>query len=106
MPTFVEDNNVLWLAVEKVGSPPAWQADTNYNIGDVVVPTSPQIGQENLAFQCVGFLGESSGSEPVFPATVGHTVDDKQIEWICQDPAQNPAALPPNTYYLINPTLN
>lgn len=99
--TFVEDNEVLWLAVQKVGNPPAWQPNTNYKLGDVVVPTSPQSGQENLMFQCVGFLGKAGGIAPVFPTTVGQKVADNQVEWECVNPGADPNQLEYNKYFQI-----
>lgn len=103
---FVTDNQILWLAVTLVGSPPTWQPGVNYNLGDVVVPISPQPSQANLMFQCVGFLGQSGGSAPSFPSAAGDTViDNEEIEWLAVDPTQPPPSLPYNEYYLIQPTL-
>lgn len=100
-----DDAEILWLVVLKVGSPPAWQPNTNYNIGDIVVPIAPQVGQENLAFQVVGFLAKSASSQPVFPLTVGNTILDNQVEWKCVDPAADPSQLKYNEYYLISQTV-
>ena len=97
-----EDNEIIWLAITKVGSPPAWQANWRYKLGDVVVPTNPQVGQENLAFQCVGFLGKSSSVQPAFTTTVGNTTEDNQIEWRCADPDEDPLKLKYDQYYLIS----
>lgn len=102
----VEDGEILWLAVAKVGNPPAWAPDTNYDLGDTVVPIAPQAGQENLAFQCVGFLGKSNSSQPVFPSTVGNVVIDGQIEWKTTDPTADPLALEYDQYYLIGRTVS
>lgn len=99
--TFIIDNQILWLAVTKVGNPPAWVPQTNYQLGDVVVPTAPQVSQANLMFQVVGFLGMSGGSEPSFPVVAGNTVIDNQIQWEAVNPNLSPPALPYNEYYLI-----
>ena len=104
-PVMTTDGNILWLAIAKTGSPPAWSQNTNYEIGDVVVPTAPMVGQENLAFQCVGFLAKSSGVQPVFPVSVGQTIVDGEAEWRCVNPEADPVQLPYNRYYLITQTV-
>lgn len=101
---FIEDGEILWLAVAKVGSPPAWIPNNDYKLGDIVVPIAPDVGQINLAFQCVGFLAKSNSSPPVFPLTVGQTVLDNQVEWRAVVPAADPLKLPYDRYYLIDET--
>lgn len=103
---FVTDNQVLWLACTKTGSPPTWQPGTNYNLGDVVVPINPQSSQDNLMFQCVGFIGTSGGSAPSFPTQAGNlVVDNEQLQWEAVSPSGPPPTLPYNEYYVISPTL-
>ena len=101
-PNLIEDGEILWLAITKVGNPPVWQPGANYNMGDIIVPTTPDANQLNLAFQCVGFLKKSSSSEPVFPVTANAVIISNQIEWLTVDPATNPAVLDYNQYYLIS----
>lgn len=102
---FIEDSEILWLAVEKVGSPPVWAPNAVYQLGDLVVPVNPQPGQENLAFQCVGFLGQSGGSQPAFTTGIGDSILDNQIEWRAVDPNADPLRLKYDQYYLINETV-
>jgi hypothetical protein len=99
--TYVEDGDILWLAINKVGNPPVWQQGTIYNIGDVVVPVNPDSGQTNLAFQCVGFLGKSAAVQPVFPTVGGNTIVDGGVIWKAVDPIANPDKLAYNEYYVI-----
>jgi hypothetical protein len=101
-PLFVKDHRVLWLQVPKVGTPAAWEAGKNYKIGDTVVPTAPPAELADKMFQCVGFLGKSGTSEPVFPNVLGNTVIDNNIIWKARDPELSPEALDKNEYCLID----
>lgn len=107
-PNFVVDKDILWLEVPKSGSPPEWQPNTNYNKGDTVIPTSSFIlppGKESVMFQCVGFVGKSGITEPVFPVAIGNTVIDNNIEWICRDPLAPSVNIDWFEYYQITHTL-
>lgn len=104
-PLFVTDGRILWLTEQLVGSPPAWQPGYNYQLGDIVVPTSPTAQQLNLQFQCVGFIGTSGGTQPDFPGATGDTVVDNQIVWTALNPAEDPPQLPYDQYYIITPTI-
>lgn len=102
---FVNDGDILWLTLPKVGSPPVWNHDTEYNLGDVVVPRFPSAGQESLMFQCVGFVGTSGGSTPSFPTTVGQELVEGTNKWIARDPNSNPAQIDNHEYYYIKKTV-
>ena len=78
---FIKDGSILWLQVPLVGTPDAWEPGKNYKIGDTVVPTAPISGLEDSMFMCVGFLGRSAGSQPVFPTVVNNEVIDNNIVW-------------------------
>lgn len=105
--SFTEDNQILWLMVAKSGTPPTWQGDNTYSIGDVVVPTSVQTGQENVMWQAVAIMGRTGSSEPTFPTAFGGTVIDNEVEWAARNKATGLTVVSPespndNEYYLIN----
>lgn len=103
---FTDDNDILWLCVAKSGTPDRWRPGTNYKKGDTVVPRFPVSGQEDIMFQCVGFIGKSNNSEPTWVNTNGALVIDNNIEWIARDPDVDPASLPTKEYYLIDQTVS
>jgi hypothetical protein len=103
--SFTNDNQLIWLMVELEGTPVAWQDDTVYNVGDVVIPTNVQAGQENIMFQVVAVTGQSDSSEPTFPTNAGETVIDKDIKWLTRLNTENPPAISENEYYLIDETI-
>lgn len=103
---FLLDKNIIWTPLTKRGNPPVWTADTEYKLGDVVVPTVPQSGQENVMFQVVGFVGYSGSSTPgSLPVAAGQTVLDGEVEWKSRLASDDPTQLPYNEYYLINETV-
>jgi 3'-phosphoadenosine 5'-phosphosulfate sulfotransferase (PAPS reductase)/FAD synthetase len=107
MDYFIQDNNILWTPMTKQGTPPAWQPGVEYKIGDVIVPSNPQSGQENLMFMCVGFMGRSGTSQPgSLPLVAGIDVTDGQIKWKSRLAESDPAKLPYDEYALITETLN
>lgn len=99
---FVKDNAILWLQVVLRGTPVPWVPGNNYHIGDTVVPAVPVPALAGFMFQCVGFIGQSAGSQPTFPLTPGLQVVDGSLLWACRDPAVDPVQLPENEYYLID----
>lgn len=101
----VFDAQIIWLTIAKTGSPPVWQQGVNYRRGDIVVPTVILPGQENIAFQCVGFRGKSGVTQPVFPLSTGQIVEDGDIEWKTVNPEANPLQLSYDQYYLIDQTV-
>jgi hypothetical protein len=103
--TFVDDNQILWLMVAKEGTPPAWSSNTEYEIGDSVIPTSIQTGQEEIMFQFVAFIGKSGDSEPTFPSSFGDEVLDNEVVWIARNTSDGPESPRENEYYLINETV-
>jgi len=62
----------------------AWVADTVTAVGDIVVPTA---GKENgFRYECTAAAGDKkthATTEPTWPTTVGDTVVDDQVTWIC-----------------------
>jgi len=55
-----------------------WEAATEYAVGDVVRPTT---GNEFL-YRCYD-AGTSDSAEPSWPTTVGESVSDNTVEWVC-----------------------
>ncbi len=102
--TFIEDQNILWLQLTKIGSPPAWESGKIYNVGDLVVPRNPTVEQADMMFQCVGFLAKTPSSAPAWPSgpTEGETLISGNVEYVAQAADKPPAALAANQYYLIN----
>lgn len=103
MSCFIFDRNILWLQLEKSGSPPAWEANKNYKLGDIVVPTNPTPEQENMMFQCVGFVGSSNSTQPSFPIVEGQIVIDNEIIWKAKLQNSDPEELAKDEYYIISP---
>ena len=57
----------------------AWEADTAYELGDIVVPTTPN----DRIYECTT-AGISAGVEPVWPDGEGDTIADNTVEWTCR----------------------
>jgi hypothetical protein len=102
--TLLQDGNILWIPVVKVGNPDPWESGRDYKIGDVVVPRFPVVGQEDFMFQVVGFAGTSGSSEPVFPSTEFARVEDGGIVWRALRKDRDPPQLPVNEYYILSET--
>ena len=98
----VQDGDIVWVARPTEGTPAAWTADTIYRIGDLVEATdtgaSDTIG---VMWQAYTYIGKSDVSQPTFLSTLGTTVIDGNLNWICQDPSQEVSQLNPNQYYTI-----
>lgn len=73
------DDSFSWDgARHRVWEASAWQSNTVYSEGDLVVPTSPN----GYVYRCtVG--GESGSSEPSWPTTFNESVSDGNAEWEC-----------------------
>lgn len=105
-PIFVEDGNVLWILITKVGDPDMWQSGKNYRKGDIVVPTIIGPGQDTIAFQCIGFVGGSGLDEPTWTTTADDIIEDgNSARWKADAKDQSPAELGKDQYYLINETV-
>jgi hypothetical protein len=104
--TLVEDGGILWMMLPQVGTPAVWTTATNYKTGSLIIPTnqttSDMIG---VMLQCVGFLGTTAGSEPVFPTTLDDLVTDGNISWEANDPQADPKKLGFNEYFTIATTV-
>lgn len=102
---FVDDQNLLWKALDKVGTPSAWTPGKTYNTGDLIVPRTIQSGQELIMFQCVGFVSRADPAPPTFPLTLGATVIDNNIEWKARSPTADPQLLENNEFYFATETV-
>lgn len=107
-PNFLVDKNVLWLEVAKSGTPSEWVPNTNYRLGDTVIPRSSFIlppGKELVMFQCVGFVGKSGSTPPTLSTIVDNKIIDNSIEWVCRDPNEASVGVDWYEYYQITHTL-
>lgn len=57
----------------------AWQASTNYALGDKRIPTV----DNGYYYEVTADSGSSGGSEPTWPTAIGSTVVDSGITWTC-----------------------
>lgn len=103
----IEDNGILWLQREKVGTPAAWEPGRIYNVGDLVVPRAPTEAQANMMFQCIGFQAVTGPTAPAFPSDpdVGEALVHDNVEYIAQPTSEPPLQLADNQYYLIDRTI-
>ena len=78
----VEDGTVTWQAIAEV-SPPNWQGNTEYGIGDVVRPTVA--GANGRRYRCIvaGMSGDEG--EPEWPIAPGSTVEDGDDDLVWQE---------------------
>lgn len=88
--------------VEKKGSPDPWEPQHHYHVGDTVVPTTIQPGQENIMFQCVGYLGQADSIEPTFDYLPASKTEDGHMEWTARDKNLDIPQLQYNEYFLID----
>ena len=58
---------------------PAWAASTDYSLGDMIVPTTPN----GYNYECTT-AGTSDSSEPTWGTTVGGTTADGSAVWTCR----------------------
>lgn len=73
---FTYDNQLKWLAYNRTGTPPQWQANTYYSLGDIIQPTAAN----GLMYELVVVY-----SEPNWPTELGSTVVDNEVTWQCTD---------------------
>ncbi|RLC62269.1 MAG: hypothetical protein DRI01_07145, partial [Chloroflexi bacterium] len=55
-----------------------WAASTSYEVGARVVPTT----SNGFYYECIT-AGTSSDTEPTWPTTIGDTVTDGDVTWVC-----------------------
>jgi hypothetical protein len=91
------DNELIWQAVPFTGTPSSWTTNTNYFIGDTVIPFT------NAPFlvQVVGFRSKSSNTPPVYPSFENIIFEDGDVEWISRNREQNIFQLGFNDYAII-----
>jgi len=72
-------SGILDLSHVGVSDPP-WQATHNYSANDIVRPTT----RNGLRYQVLTDLGSSGSMQPDWPTSVGGTVTDGGLLWICR----------------------
>ncbi|HEV7674378.1 MAG TPA: hypothetical protein VGQ12_07600 [Candidatus Angelobacter sp.] len=65
------------LSAKPTGVP--WSANTVYQVGDTVTPSTP-VGGNSHIYRCT-VAGTSGAAQPVFPVTEGGTIADNGITW-------------------------
>ena len=98
----IKDGSIIWLKIDKIGTPDTWEAGKNYVLGDVIIPSSPSEDLAEYAFQVIGFLGKTGATSPSFSDSVDSTTIDGSIEWIAIDKTKNPPQLDVNEFYVIS----
>ena len=71
--------NRIFIRNVESGDPSVWQANTNYSLLDVV---SPSVANYRM-YEVVSDSGSSGSTQPVWPTTIGATVVDGGITWVC-----------------------
>lgn len=98
----VNDNELIWVAIPKVGTPAPWSANTNYKVGDEVVAvnqvTSDTVG---VMFKAMEYRGKSGGTAPVFPTVAGQTVVDGNQILVCVTPTGPTVTAQKDQYFTI-----
>lgn len=76
-----EDGQVIWKTLElnPIASAIKWKPKFTYNVGDYCLPGDSQ------AYPGVMFRVDRVNSEPSWPALIGSTITDNEVEWICSD---------------------
>lgn len=72
------DRNLVWQCVDLVGSPVTWAPNTNYNLGELVIPTTPN----GYAYQVVDFRSQTDGIPPTWELITDKFTEDGEVEWI------------------------
>ncbi|RLI86096.1 MAG: hypothetical protein DRP01_04920, partial [Archaeoglobales archaeon] len=68
-------------AVDLTSDYSVWEAGTSYTYGDYVKPTGTGTG---YLYQCTTGGTSHATTEPTWPTTVGDTVTDNDVVWICR----------------------
>lgn len=80
----VQDNEVIWECTEDIylkGFTATYRRhNTNYTVGDLVVPVVPS-GYYYMATT----TGTSGNTEPIWPTVIGNNVTDGTVIWTCVD---------------------
>lgn len=61
-------------------TPSDWAADTGYESGDFVKPTTPN----GYRYECTVAGDSAEVTEPTWPTTIGATVVDNEVTWTCR----------------------
>ncbi len=93
----IADGSILWKCLELSGTQSAWQGDTKYLGGSVIIPTTAN----GKMYQAYSFVRNSGTTLPTFPTVVGERVVDGDIMWECKDPKEIEQELLESQYYVI-----
>jgi len=79
--TLTEDGQVIWrtLALNPVAGAVKWRSKFVYNVGDYCLPSDSE------SFPGIMFRVDRVDSEPDWPALIGSTVVDNEVEWVCAE---------------------
>lgn len=79
--TLTEDGQVVWrtLALNPIANASTWRSKFTYSLGDYCLP------RDSSAFPGIMFRVDRIDSEPDWPAIIGATVTDNEVEWVCAE---------------------
>lgn len=83
---YVQDNQILWLAVDKNATAPTWTSSTIIEKGTVVNASV----DKNVSYQAVNYVPKTSSSEPTWP-TSGTLFTHEAIQYVVIDETYDPA---------------
>ena len=98
----VIDSRVIWMAADLIGMRHTWRPNTNYNIGDLVIPTTPN----GKMYQVVNYITEIFSHLPVWNPTPGEaTLDVGGRTWRAYK--LNNVTITPlwNEYFVVHPNI-
>lgn len=59
--------------------PLAWAASSGFAVGSVVIPTTPN----GYLYAVIAGSGNSGSTQPTWPTTIGDSVVDGSVTWVC-----------------------
>lgn len=88
------NGHIVWTCVEIPVDPVnEWARNNLYSLDAIVVPSEAT----GFAYQITSI----QNLEPTWPTTVGESVVDGAVYWVCRDPNQSPPKCDWNEYYII-----
>jgi hypothetical protein len=95
--SYTEDNELIWLAIEKVATASNWEPNTWYNLGDIIKAGS-------LSYQVVGERRRASNTAPDFTDAPEEIIYENMV-LSREEISKEQVELPWGTYCLIVPTI-
>jgi hypothetical protein len=74
--------------------------DTDYTLGSIV-----NAGSGLYSYQCIGFVGKSGDTEPVWPTVEGTIIADGQLTWLTELTSDTDLNFNWNEYFDITPII-